>query len=542
MIRAFAILWVAVFLPTTLLIVPSDFNPIYRLNEYFSKNFYIPIYRANFDILTNKLLLMPQTQWPVIIEQYTDHFAYPIKLEQLSDYKENSEIYPLLTKGEVAFLFGDPMALLKRVEESDYVIYIALNESNEHAVLNQAKGTLYLAIEELQQLPESEWMHHLAKINAKLPIQISLLHSDQIAEYGQLETQLNPQDIVSYVNKSGQVELLAPVKEDLWLHVKDSLSHGVQLQLTTTIVVMFFLIISLALVLWVYPLWRDLSVLVTTATEFGQGKLSKRASTSKLSVVSQLSHSFNSMADNIENLIAGQRELTNAVAHDLRTPLYRLRFALEMLEDPHTSQSQIEKYRNTIHSSIEDLDHLINQNLLLSRYNRIADINHFTQCNFANELSKEIDYFKLEHPKLDIQFHCDEKLTKQMIFIDNKGLMRAVKNLLTNASRFAQHTIIVRFHQQADHFLIVVEDDGKGISDAHRERIFEPFTQLDNQERRSDKGHGLGLAIVKQIMVWHKGNAKVSRSKLGGAAFELTWLEMWPERDKIVTNLDTNRP
>ncbi|HDY7773330.1 two-component sensor histidine kinase [Vibrio vulnificus] len=528
MIRAFAILWLAVFVPTTLLIIPSGVNPVLKLNEQFSEDFYKPIYRVNFEVLSNKLLQQPTTQWQQTIDHYAKSFAYPVKLQPLADYQADNTIYASLQQGQVTFLYADPMALLQRVGDSDQVLYIALNESTEHAVLNQAKGTLSLAIEDLRQLPKSEWKNTLAQTNAKLPVHISLTNETQLSETAKLALLNSPDEIVSYINDEGRVELLAPIDDGLWLHVQDNLSQAVQLKLSTTIALMFFLLISLALILWVYPLWRDLTRLVATATEFGQGKLSQRARASKLSVVSQLSDSFNNMADNIESLIARQRELTNAVAHDLRTPLYRLRFAIEMLEDPHTSDAQKEKYQRALHTSIDDLDHLINQNLLLSRYNRIADITHFSPCCFARELLNEIDDFKLQHPELDIQFYCSPELKQHRMFIDNKGLMRAVKNLLTNASRFAQSTIIVSFKYSGSAFHITVEDDGQGVPNEHAERIFEPFTQLDNQARSSEKGHGLGLAIVKQIMLWHKGNAKVVSSTLGGAAFELQWPELYP--------------
>ncbi|HDY7620721.1 TPA: ATP-binding protein [Vibrio vulnificus] len=528
MIRAFAILWLAVFLPTTLLVIPSGINPVLTLNEQFSEDFYKPLYRVSFESLSKRLLQQPQSEWQQTISHYAQDFAYPLKLLPLADYQTDNKLYSSLESGELTFVFGDPMALLQRVGHSDQIIYIALNESHEIAALNQAKGTLSLAVEDLLQIPKEQWQSYLADVNTKLPIKINLMTDEQLSDVAIQATSDSPNNIVSYINQNGELELLALVEQGLWLHVKDNLSQTIQMKLSTTIVLTFFLLISLALILWVYPLWRDLTRLVATATEFGQGKLSQRARASKLSVVSQLSGSFNNMADNIESLIARQRELTNAVAHDLRTPLYRLRFAIEMLEDPHTSDAQKEKYQRALHTSIDDLDHLINQNLLLSRYNRIADITHFSPCCFARELLNEIDDFKLQHPDLDIQFYCSPELKQHRMFIDNKGLMRAVKNLLTNASRFAQSTIIVSFKYSGSAFHITVEDDGQGVPNEHAERIFEPFTQLDNQARSSEKGHGLGLAIVKQIMLWHKGNAKVVSSTLGGAAFELQWPELHP--------------
>ncbi len=544
MIRAFFILWLAVFLPIILLIIPTSFNPIQRLNESFSEQFYKQIYTVNFDILTDKLLEKPQSQWQAIIKTEAKHFAYPLKLEPIDNYQDNVKVLESIRRGETTFVFGDPMALIKRVGDSDYIIYFALNESTQLAVLNQARGTLYLASQQLRALARESWQKDLAEKNARIPFQISLKTTSELSLPGHKAIEESPNEIVSYINQAGQVELLAPLEEGIWLHVHDDMSQSTQMKLTSAIGGLFFLLISLALVLWVFPLWRDLKRLVHTANEFGQGRLSQRAKASRLSVVSQLSASFNTMADNIERLIAGQRELTNAVAHDLRTPLYRLRFALEMIEDESLPATQKQKYHNTIQSSIEDLDHLINQNLLLSRYNRIADVTQFSLCCFADELTKEVEFFRLEHSEFEIRFYCSPSLQTDTLFIDKAGLMRAVKNLLANASRFAQTKIAISFANENNLYMISIEDDGPGIASKDAEKIFDPFIQLDNQERSSDKGHGLGLAIVRQVMKWHQGSATVSSSTLGGAQFTLTWpaKNITDNSKAIVTKSDTISP
>ncbi|MGB1320970.1 MAG: ATP-binding protein [Vibrio gallaecicus] len=523
MIRAFSILWLAVFIPIALLLFPTAINPVQHVTEYFSEGFYKKVYTVNFEMLTEKLSNHPQEKWQPVIKKYETHFGYPLKLQPMSTYQSNRQSYDAIQGGEITFLFGDPMALVQRVGKSDQVIYFALNESTELAVLNQAKGTLFLAAEDLRNHPQSQWVQIIENTNTQIPFRISLKKDDKLPPEAKEALTNKPRKIISYTSTNGQIELLAPVIDNVWLHIEDDLSHLTQIKLIATVCAFFVFFISIAMVMWVYPLWRDLKRLVKTANDFGQGLLSKRASTTKMSVISQLSDSFNKMADNIERLIASQRELTNAVAHDLRTPLYRLRFALEMIEDDQIAEEQKEKYRKTVHSSIEDLDHLINQNLLLSRYTRVADISHFSECCFAEQLLDEIEQFKLEHPELETRFYCSPDLKERSLFIDNKGLMRAIKNLLTNASRFAQSEINVSFKIEDQQYKIIIEDDGCGVPVEQSKYIFEPFSQLDNQERGSDKGHGLGLAIVKQIMNWHNGSATVDTSASQGARFVLSW-------------------
>jgi two-component system sensor histidine kinase RstB len=109
------------------------------------------------------------------------------------------------------------------------------------------------------------------------------------------------------------------------------------------------------------------------------------------------------------------------------------------------------------------------------------------------------------------------------MLIDQRALLRAVNNLVSNAERYAKTTLKVSFFKELEDYVLWVEDDGPGVPDAESETIFLAFKQLDNAQREISKEHGLGLAIVKQIAHWHNGSATVTRSQLGGAKFELKW-------------------
>jgi two-component system sensor histidine kinase RstB len=82
----------------------------------------------------------------------------------------------------------------------------------------------------------------------------------------------------------------------------------------------------------------------------------------------------------------------------------------------------------------------------------------------------------------------------------------------------------VSYHLDRQHCQLSVEDDGPGVPEADRERIFTPFIRLDDSRTRASGGHGLGLSIVQRILYWHDGRTEVTRSEeLGGARFSLIW-------------------
>ncbi|NIY83877.1 ATP-binding protein [Vibrio hepatarius] len=542
MLRSFAILWFAVFTPLVLLIIPTDLNPVQAISKSMSGSFFKSVYSGSVNLIEEELLSLSPQEWSATIEQHQQFFHNPLKLTHLEALQDKPEILNEVMAGEVAFEFASPMALFKRVGDSQQVIYYALEESEESMVANQARGALYLAKQDLLKHPQDTWRERLRLNHDELPISVELVQKEQVPTMLLERLQSSTDWLASYtVPETSTIQLLTQVDNRHWILVTDEGSRSVKMKLTTYAVSALFGLVSATLILWVYPLSRDLKRLSRTASEFGQGILTRRAKTSSLSVVSQLSRSFNQMADNIERLIASQRDLTRAVAHDLRTPLYRLRFAMEMLEDDNITPAQKDKYRQIAARSLDNLDHLINQTLLLSRYNRIADISQFSPVNLYQRLESEIEDFQHQHTHLSLRFTSPSSLQDQTVLIDERGLVRALNNLLANAARFAQQTIEISYLHAGSDFLLVVEDDGIGVEQLMRDKIFEPFTQLNNQERASEKGHGLGLAIVKQIAVWHGGDASVEESKLGGARFIIRW----PSRQESierrnVTMLDTN--
>ncbi|MDB5746065.1 MAG: sensor protein RstB, partial [Massilia sp.] len=102
---------------------------------------------------------------------------------------------------------------------------------------------------------------------------------------------------------------------------------------------------------------------------------------------------------------------------------------------------------------------------------------------------------------------------------DPRTLGRALSNLLRNAQKYAAGTIHVVARRDGARVTIAVEDDGPGIPDDERERVFEPFYRLDRSRDRATGGFGLGLSIVRKALQLHGGSVHVERSALGGARF-----------------------
>jgi len=103
-------------------------------------------------------------------------------------------------------------------------------------------------------------------------------------------------------------------------------------------------------------------------------------------------------------------------------------------------------------------------------------------------------------------------------------MQRAITNLVSNAMRHAGSQVKITTRVQHGMCRVSVEDDGPGIPEAYREKIFNPFTRMDLSRTRSSGGYGLGLSIVRRVMFWHGGRARAEASQaLGGACFIIEW-------------------
>lgn len=218
-------------------------------------------------------------------------------------------------------------------------------------------------------------------------------------------------------------------------------------------------------------------------------------------------------------VIDDQRDLMHAVAHELRSPIARISFALDLVEEGDTSPEN-KKLLREMHSSLNELESLIKEILGYSRLShekmkpKLEEVEVFSLVRGVTErlqliYSQEAFEIKSDFDALNLQ--CDPKLIE-----------RAVVNLLRNAGRFAKSKIKVSMAASNNTLFVSIEDDGIGIPPGKRERIFEAFTRLDPSRSRDSGGVGLGLAIVKKIVDLHYGTISVEDSELGGAKFVLT--------------------
>jgi two-component system sensor histidine kinase RstB len=282
------------------------------------------------------------------------------------------------------------------------------------------------------------------------------------------------------------------------------------------------LFVAVAVWFWVRPVWRDLEALRKTAWALGEGHFERRAPEARSSAFDLLTETMNGMAERIQRLIATQRELSSAISHELRTPIARMRFALEMLAETPEKEER-ERLWQMMEEDLDELDELIESSLTYSRFEREQPEPHLTSVEFTPWLDDEINSLRILSRDLEISIDTSALPPEQHVEIDLKSMPYAITNLLRNAMKYARKKIVVSAEAVGKNIRVHVDDDGIGIPPAERQRVFTAFTRLAGSRDRASGGYGLGLAIVRLVLEQHGGTAFADDSPLGGARFTLSW-------------------
>ena len=278
-----------------------------------------------------------------------------------------------------------------------------------------------------------------------------------------------------------------------------------------------YAVVALALLvpiaLWSRSHWKGLQHLSRVADDFGAGQLSARAVMPRSASIYPLAERMNAMAARIGQLLDAQRGLLHSVSHEIRTPIARLEFGLELLRGAADAASHpaLEQRIAAMEQDVYELNALVGELLGMTRLDSGQPLQR-QPFELAGALRGCVAGLP---PGAAIELQLADHLG--MVDGDARLLMRAVANLAGNACKYAASRAVVSAARHADRVEITVDDDGPGIPASEREQIFEPFYRLDRSRDRNTGGFGLGLSIARKAVALHGGTVTAEDSPLGGA-------------------------
>lgn len=410
-----------------------------------------------------------------------------------------------------------------------FVIYFALSrlfgDPLEEIARRQAAAQIFLLEQYVDRAPADEWLARLNKMRevSKVPLELVSLATARAALPARLHAPFERGEVVLDVahkafyrrvdlkgDKYIGSEAEAIVAADLPIDV------GVTLQMEALRYLVVALALLIPIALWSRAHWQGLQALSKVADEVGAGKLSARARTRPSDSIYPLAERINHMAGRIESLLEAQRNLIHSVSHELRTPIARLEFALELLRGA-AADPALEKRIGAMEGDVAELNALVNELLNMIR----LDASQALQSSTV-ELGALLDGCLAACAPQGVQPQARYVTPLGQLEADPRLLARAVGNLLRNAQKYAQGRVELHARATPGGWEIAVEDDGPGIPDEERDKIFAPFYRLDRSRDRATGGFGLGLSIAAKAVGLHGGTIRVERSALGGARFVIT--------------------
>ena len=266
-----------------------------------------------------------------------------------------------------------------------------------------------------------------------------------------------------------------------------------------TAAVLAILVSSLGATLLARRVVRPLSELTKAAALVARGGVTPPVEEHGPDDVRNAAIAFNKMAGEVTRTMEAQRHLLSAVGHDLRTPITAMRINLEFIEE--------EELRHRLMENLDELQALTEQVLSAARgtggeSKRNVDLSALVESLIADLDDMGEPVVWRNHDPAPVTCRPNE-------------IRRAVRNLVENAVAYGARAE-VQISENDTGYDVVVEDDGPGIPDIDRQRVFEPFVRLESSRNTATGGTGLGLTLVKAIVEGHGGAITLENRESGG--------------------------
>lgn len=384
----------------------------------------------------------------------------------------------------------------------DYLVYYP-GQEEEYLEKVQKHFSYPVQIEEVQNLAlESEQIGRLRLDHSVI------LYRDSASVRGTTISIVSP----PLPSSPSKVLVLGPVPIFNWM----------PFQLAAGITLLSLFVLSLGVYGLLVPMQRKLREVNYGLNRMKAGDMTLRLPVDGTDEMASLANSYNSMSDHIQRLIEAQRELMRAVSHELRTPVARIRFGMEMLAEEDDYEYRLQQV-DMIDKDIEALNTLIDEIMTYAKLEQgtpSLDIENIVLFEVLDQVVVETEALKTQK-----EIHLNAPPLTLTVEAERRYLHRVVQNLVGNAVRYGDHQVLVSGGiNDRGMAYVCVEDDGPGIPEDERERVFEAFARLDDSRTRASGGYGLGLSIVSRIAYWFGGSVKVDQSpSLCGARFTMTW-------------------
>ena len=421
------------------------------------------------------------------------------------------------------------LLVMLSITAATFVVYFAMSrlfgDPLDDIARRQASAQIFLIEQYVDEAPTDEWLVRLNRVREVSDTRFDLISlgdaraalpasSQRALERGRVVLDVANKAFYRRVDLKGERYIGS---DEEVIHARDlpiDVNLALKMEAVRYVIVALALLVPVAL--WSRSHWQGLQTLSRVADEFGAGRLSARARMPRSASIYPLAERIDHMADRIEDLLVSQKNLLHSVSHELRTPIARLEFALELL-DAKAGDPALRQRIAAMEGDVRELNDLVSELLGMARMDSEQALQRET-VDVAALLDSVVASLPPAAPALALAAGAD----LGRVEADPRLLGRALSNLLRNAQKYAAGAIRLSAVRVGGKLVLAVEDDGPGIPEEERERVFEPFYRLDRSRDRATGGFGLGLSIARKAVLLHGGSLAVEQSALGGARFVMT--------------------
>ena len=421
------------------------------------------------------------------------------------------------------------LLVMLSITAATFVVYFAMSrlfgDPLDDIARRQASAQIFLIEQYVDEAPTDEWLVRLNRVREVSDTRFDLISlgdaraalpasSQRALERGRVVLDVANKAFYRRVDLKGERYIGS---DEEVIHARDlpiDVNLALKMEAVRYVIVALALLVPVAL--WSRSHWQGLQTLSRVADEFGAGRLSARARMPRSASIYPLAERIDHMADRIEDLLVSQKNLLHSVSHELRTPIARLEFALELL-DAKAGDPALRQRIAAMEGDVRELNDLVSELLGMARLDSEQALQRET-VDVAALLDSVVASLPPAAPALALAAGAD----LGRVEADPRLLGRALSNLLRNAQKYAAGAIRLSAGRVGGKLVLAVEDDGPGIPEEERERVFEPFYRLDRSRDRATGGFGLGLSIARKAVLLHGGSLAVEQSALGGARFVMT--------------------
>ncbi|MDD9937787.1 MAG: ATP-binding protein [Myxococcales bacterium] len=269
-----------------------------------------------------------------------------------------------------------------------------------------------------------------------------------------------------------------------------------------------------------FPLVRRMRRLEAVAKRMVDGDFRGRYDDRPDQALSGLGGSLNRLADRIGQLLSDQRDLMRTVAHEVRAPVSRMRFRVEMIEG--AAGENGDRHTRGLISDLAQIDALFEELLTYVAFDEFdqerpaLETSSFAAAEAMDGIVAEVAE---TNPQMQVAIAGDREA---LVRANRKLFERAVSNVVRNAAAYGKSKVRIEVRAHRKNCVIDVLDDGPGIPESERPRVLQPFVRLDASNQTA-RGTGLGLAIVSRIMRLHQGALHIVAAPSGGTSCQLVW-------------------